>query len=296
MTQPLHLSDRDRALLKLLASTPATAALIRKASVTFPGEPFRDERRTRERLQTLSQAGLVQHATVAANGGGTLQYYWLTNAGCVVLGRSRTPRLEPIPLSRFAHSLAVAEVIVHSLVAAQVARAAVLQVHGDGQLALKLGEQRLEPDAHFMLYYGGRTFNVLFEIDNATEPLDSSCTQSIRSKITAYEAYQDWVLRLWRDGPRTSPRPLFRVVFSTKRRARANHMLWLASELARNPDRRLIYAATQDEFLGEPNALTMPILNDHRGRWQALVDLHPTAAPHRGPLRLSPPTERGFLR
>ena len=43
MSNPIALSPRDRALLGLLEMTPATAAQIRKAGATFPGEPFRDE-------------------------------------------------------------------------------------------------------------------------------------------------------------------------------------------------------------------------------------------------------------
>lgn len=51
---------------------------------------------------------------------------------------------------------------------------------------------------------------------------------------------QDWVLRCWRERGRLEPRPAFRVVFLTRGMQRANHMLWLARQCARNPDRHLV--------------------------------------------------------
>ena len=59
VSQGIILSQRVVSILQLLDLTPATAAHVRKASVTFDGEPFRDERRVRERLQVLGDAGLV---------------------------------------------------------------------------------------------------------------------------------------------------------------------------------------------------------------------------------------------
>jgi len=165
----------------------------------------------------------------------------------------------------------------------------ILKYHGDGQLTLEVGEYRQQPDCHFQLGRGGGVFNVLFEIDNATEPLDSLREQSIRTKLLGYETYQDWVLRGWREGGRREPRPAFRVVSLTRGMNRANHMLWLARPCARNPDRRLVYAATQDADLGDPRAATEPLLNDHHGGWQSLCDLHPSAPFVREPVRLSPP-------
>jgi hypothetical protein len=51
----------------------------------------------------------------------------------------------------------------------------------------------------------------------------------------------------------------------------------------------LVYAATQDAYLGHPRAATEPLLNDHHGAWRALCDLHPSSAFLREPVRLSPP-------
>ena len=161
--------------------------------------------------------------------------------------------------------------------------------HGDGKLTLEAGEYRQQPDCHFQFESGGKTFNVLFEVDNATEPLNSLREQSIRTKLLGYECYQNWVLHGWRAHGRDGASPVFRVLVLTKGAERARHILWLARTCARNPDRLLCYAATQDAFLAEPLAVTAPVLNDHHGGWQSLVNLHPTSRFLREPIRLSPP-------
>ena len=295
MSQAVVISKRDAEVLSLLEMTPATAAHLQQASVTFVGEPFRDERRVRERMQALGAAGFVQDFLPAAvAGGGLRHYYRLTAAGFRMLhpdaerppGRMVVAEIAP---SRLQHALATADVIVHTLVACHAAHVRILNYHGDGQLTLEIGEYRQQPDCHFLFGYGGRNFNVLFEIDNATEPLDSLREQSIRTKLLGYETYQDWVLRCWRERGRLEPRPGFRVVFLTRGVQRANHMLWLARQCARNPDRHLVYAATQDAYLGHPLAVTEPLLNDHHGEWRALCDLHPSSRFLREPLRLVPP-------
>ncbi len=294
MSQGVALSPRDLAMLRLLDLTPATAVQIRKASVTFGDEPFKDERRVRERLQSLGDAGLVRSFPAAISGGGTMSYYRLTNEGYrVAIPESidEPPRrsINEIAPSRLRHAMVTADAIVHTLVACHERGVRVQRTLGDGRLTLSIGEHRQQPDFHMQLAFAGRTSNLVFEIDNATEPLDSHREQSIRTKILGYETYQDWVLRSWKDSGEQGPRPSFRVVFLTTGTGRANHILWLAHELARNRDRRLVYATTQDVFLSEPHASTAPILNDHHGDWQALVDPQPTSKFHRDPVRLTPP-------
>jgi len=297
MSQAIVLSKRDLDVLGLLEMTPATAAHIRQASVTFSEQSFGDERRVRERMQALSKAGFVQSFPAAVAGGGLKHYYRLTVSGYRVLhpDRDQTPGrmvVAEVPPSRFAHAMTTADVIVHTLVSCHASRVQMLQYHGDGQLTLEVGEYRQQPDCHFQLEHGGQMFNLLFEIDNATEPIDSLREQSIRTKLLGYESYQDWVLRGWREHGRHGPRPAFRVVFLTRGVNRANHMLWFARQCARNKDRRLVYAATQDAYLAAQTAVTEPLFNDHHGGWQALCDVHPSSAFVRQPIRLSPPLVR----
>ena len=294
MSQAVALSPRDLAMLRLLDLTPATAVQIRKASITFGDEPYKDERRVRERLQSLGDAGLVRSFPAAISGGGTMSYYRLTNEGYRVAipeSLDEPPRssLNEIAPSRLRHAMVTADVIVHTLVACHERGVRVQRTLGDGRLTLAIGEHRQQPDFHVQLGSAGRTFNLVFEIDNATEPLDSHREQSIRTKILGYETYQDWVLQSWKDSGEQGPRPSFRVVFLTTGTGRANHILWLSHDLARNKDRRLVYAMTQDVYLGEPNAIMAPILNDHFGIWQSLVDPHPTSPFLRQPIRLVRP-------
>src|SRR6476620_7165632 len=134
----LHVSPRDRDLLQLLDRTPATAALILKASTTFAGEPFRDERRVRERLQQLAAEHLVRRFTLAQASGGAMNYYKLTSAGFASL-HGPEPALPPrsyfaeIPLSRLQHTLALASVIVHTLVGASAHRVSVTKFHRENE-------------------------------------------------------------------------------------------------------------------------------------------------------------------
>ena len=231
MTLQRTLSPRDIAILQLLNKTPATTDLILKASVTFPDEPFRDARRVREKLQTLVESNLVRAFPATQGVGGPVNWYKLTKDGFLVLhGSDRTlphrSRFEAISPSRFAHTATTAEIIVHTLVAAHMHRIETTRFHSDGELVLESGEARQIPDCHFGFECAGRFFNVLFEIDNSTEPLNSVRLQSIRSKLQGYEAYQDSIWHGWKQAGEQGSRPYFRVIFLTKFVERALHILW----------------------------------------------------------------------
>ncbi len=70
---------------------------------------------------------------------------------------------------------------------------------------------------------------------------------------------------------------------------RAEHILYVASQLSRDSRRRLVYATTMDTYLSNDDALMQPIFLDHRGRFQAMVDLHPTSAFLREPVKIPVP-------
>lgn len=117
----MHLAPRDQALLGGLDRTPLTAALVVNASVVWPQidstiEPFRDERRARERLQALAHAPLVKGFSLAVVGGGLGNYYRLTPEGYRVLHGVETPLphrsfFSELTPSRLAHTLDLAEAI-----------------------------------------------------------------------------------------------------------------------------------------------------------------------------------------
>ena len=294
MTNRLILSARDEALLRLLDHTPATTTLILKASESFPGDAFHDERRVRERLQALAAARFVRAFPATHGAGGPINWYKLTAEGYRVLHGVEVElphrsRFEPIAPSRIQHTWALAEVIVQIVVAAHRSRTAMTVFQGDGEAALNTGQQKYRPDCFFQFTQSGKSFNVYFEIDQSTEPLNSRAEQSIRTKLIHYEACQDAFIAWWKGKSRPGPRPFFRVAFLTRSWERAYHILWLARECARNPDRHLAYAATQDSLLAEPRALHAPMFLDHHGRWHSLVNPHPTSDFLRSPVRLSRP-------
>lgn len=294
MTNGFIPSARDEALLRLLDHTPATTALILKACETFPGEPFRDERRVRERLRTLADSGLVRPFPATHGIGGPVNWYKLTPEGFRCLhgiDRPLPPRswFEAISPSRFQHTQVLSEVIVHTIVSAHRERSTISYFSGDRETLIEAGSQTLRPDCFFQFSLSGKQFNVYFEIDQSTESVNSHSEQSIRTKLVAYERCQDSFIDWWKSQGERGPRPYFRVAFLTRSRDRAYHILWLAGHCAVNSGRRLVYAATQESFLAEQCCLQAPLFLDHHGHWQALVNLHPSSNFRRTPVRLTRP-------
>jgi len=198
-------------------------------------------------------------------------------------------RFEAIAPSRFHHTQTLAKVIVHTLVAAHRDCCQIPFYDGDGVARIEVASSTLYPDCFFQFTLAGKQFNVYFEIDQSTESLNTHAEQSIRTKLLHYEAYQDSLVAWSRNNAERSIRPYFRTVFLTRSQERAYHILWLAGQCARNADRRLVYATTQNAFLTEPFALQSPLFLDHHGHWQSLVNLHPSAPFLRAPVRLSRP-------
>lgn len=299
MPTRVSLSPRDFALLRLLGRTPATAALLVRASVAFDGGPFSDERRLRERLQALQGADLVRSWPAASAGGGLQNYYKLTPAGFDAAFTSDAPRpphafFAAIAPSHFAHTFRLAEVIVAIHRAAHERGVMIERFIRENELTLPVGDDAVQPDAFFGLSVGGRRFHVAIEIDASTESVDSPATNSIRRKLSLYDAYQAQVLTQWAVGGKTWERPRFRVLFLTLSAQRSYHILALAAQLAKQPSRRLIYSAVQAEFLNSPDPLFAPTLLDHRGQWKAVLDLHPTAPFMRPSVRLPEVVESGL--
>ncbi len=293
MTNPVQLSPRDRSLLQLLSWTPATTSLLWSASRTFPGGQFADERRLRERLQALERTGFTRHWSTATIGGGLQNYYKLTLAGFQALyGVDATPPprafFSAIAPSVLLHTLRLAEVIIATVNAAHDRHVTIAGFHRENELTFAVGEAQVQPDCFFQFTNSGRAFNVAFEIDQSTETVDSPRDTSLRSRLELYDAYQELLLQSWVTGGRTGARPRFRVVFLTISVARAYHLLAVAARITRNPSRRLICAATQDSYLGDADPLTNPLLLDHHGHWQSLINVHPSAGAIRSPVRLPP--------
>ena len=120
------------------------------------------------------------------------------------------------------------------------------------------------------------------ELDNGTEPVFSlEQRESIRRKIAFHERLQNKMLPNRFDVSRR-----YRLLFFTQTWERAYNILSLAAELANNKDRRLCYATTVADYVGENDALRQPIFLDHHGQWQSILNLHPTSYFLRSPVRL----------
>ncbi len=291
MYTAVSLSPRDRSLLTVLSWTPATTTLILRASPTFDGEPFQNERRLRERLQRLSEAGLVRFWSTAHAGGGLQNYYKLTMAGFQALHGTETPpprraSFAEISPALFEHTLALAESIIATRVACHSQHIDITRFFRENELTFAVGEKQIQPDCFFQFAVDGRQFNVAFEMDLSTESIDSPSYRSIRHKLEVYHAYQAQLLDAWLLNGKTWERPRYRVAFLTRTVERAYNILALAANVTTNPSRRLVYAATQASYLADLANIRSPIFIDHTGNWQALVDLHPSAAFARAPVRL----------
>lgn len=296
MSTHVTLSPRDLSLLKLLSFTPATTALLLRASSAFDGGPFFDERRLRERLQHLSEAGIVRAWATAHSGGGLQNYYKLTALGFDLFAGTDAPRpprafFEAVSPSLFEHTFRLAEVIVETVRASHARRVTIERFLRENELSFQAGDHQVQPDCFFRLASAGRTFSLAVEIDNSTASVESHALNSVRRKLTVYHAYQELVLSQWRTGGKTWERPRYRVVFLTKSVERAYHILALAADMTSNRRRRLVYAATLDAYYTDPDSLHAPIFLDHLGQWQALVDLHPTAPFQKAPVRILPRVE-----
>lgn len=292
MSNRISLTPRDRSLLRLLSWTPLTTTLLLRASETFDEGPFTDERRLRERLQVLGERGVVRAWSTGHAGGGLQNYYKLTTQGFELLYGVEAPKpsrafFGEVSPSLFEHTFHLADVIVTVVRAAHARRVTIERFDRENDLTFAVGDRQVQPDCFFRLVSAGRPFNLAFEVDESTESIDSHAVNSIRSKVGVYEEYQEMVLSQWLASGRTWERPRLRVVFLTRSVARAYHILAHAAQTSRNQTRRLVYVATHEGFLAESEPLHAPIFLDHRGEWQALVDLHPTSRFRKEPVRLA---------
>jgi hypothetical protein len=263
-----------------------------RASDSFEGGRFLDERRTRERLQSLADARLVRNFSMAQAAGGLQNYYKLTPMGFEALYGPEAERpsrafFEEVSPSVVVHTFRLAEVVVEMLVACHAKRVTIENFIRENELIFEAGDRQVQPDCFFRLKVAGCSFNLAFEIDNSMASVDSPATNSIRQKLITYHAYQELMLSQWWHAKKQWERPRFRVIFLTPSVARAYHILSHDAECAGSKTRHLVYAATFDEFLADPDPLGAPLLLDHLGQWQPLIDLHPTAPYVRAPVRLT---------
>jgi len=270
-------------LFAALDRCPLTALQLLKVSQTF-AVPFTAERCVRERLLRLCVAGRVRRGIYATASRGALGYYSLTSLGYRLLhGRDAIPprRLgHPIALASQSHTQALADVLVHTAVSAHQAGIAIAHFTGENMLQLTLGNEHLYPDSAFQLVLppplatttneepvDGRddvqTFSFYLELDNGSQAVHSTKDlESWERKLRFYDRLQD------------QSEERFRVlVISTKSSERLDHILRLAAETTRLPERSLVYGATLSRYLAD-NPVVFARVQNHRGLKVSLLPSH----------------------
>lgn len=280
-TAPLRLvTPRDIEILGALDLCPLTASQLLTLSRTF-ALPFTHERRVRERLFQLCSAGRVRRWQYATVGRGAPNYYTLSRLGFRILhGEEAVPptkrAFEPVAIAKQRHTQALADFIVHTLVAARRDGLSVADFTRENTLRLPVGEEALWPDSGFLLVeQGGQEYGFYVEVDGGTERIRSQKDiDSWERKLRLYDRLQD-----------LTPRRFRVLVVSIESQARVEHILRAAAALVRNPERSLFYGVSLPAYLAEPDPLRAACLQDHRGNQVSLVPSHPPRSrglvPHR---------------
>ncbi len=259
-------TPRDIDILTALDRCPLTALQLLKLSRTFE-HPFTTERRVRERLQVLCGCGRVRRSQYATADHGTQNYYTLLPTGYQLLhgpdASAPTKRyFAPMGFSREPHTRALADFIVHTAVAAHESGIRFTGFARENTFWLRVGEETLFPDSAFQLIVGEREFSFFVELDNSGQRIrsDSTDAESWERKIRLYEAFQDECKMRFR-----------LLVITTRSEERLGHILGLASQLARNPHRSLVYGVSLAGYLKQTHAKTAACFQNHRGQRVSLV-------------------------
>jgi hypothetical protein len=274
MTSVCLVTPRDRDLFQALDRSPLTVRQILKLSETF-AYPFTTERRVQERLQALGAAGRVRQWPYATAGHGALSYYTLTPLGYRLLhGHDVAPGgrglFGPVGVARQAHTLALAEVLVHLGAGAFRAGAAIEDFRRENTLRLSAGDDCLYPDGAFALRLPSVDdcrFRFFLELDNRSESVwPGSSLDSWGKKVQFYERYQD------------AEEERFRVVtVTTGGPGRLGNMLRCAADHARNIDRSLVCGITLQDLLDAEDPLRTACYLDHQGKSVPLLPAKPVS-------------------
>jgi hypothetical protein len=265
-------TERDLELLTALDRVPLTAAQMFTLSETF-AQPFTTERRVRERLHTLCLSHRIRTFRYATAGPGAPNYYLLTRVGYEILHGPGAPTptrhfFDPVAIARQHHTHSLAQMITHMTVAAHRTGLRFGDYFRESALLLQIGDEVLRPDAAFTLVTDdSRELHFVVELDNSSERVRSDKdTDSWQRKLRLYEALQD------------AAQKRFRVlVITTRRTDRLAHILSLASCMAKNPQRALVYGIALEDFLREHAPLHAPCFRDHHQRHVALVSVYPSS-------------------
>lgn len=273
-TLPALLPPRDYDILEALDRSPLTVPQLHALSASF-SYPFTTERKLRARMQVLATRDLVRRYLYPTAGPGVPVYFTLSPEGYRVLygHDAKLPSKHAflaVGFARLRHTLALADFIVHTAVAARGADCRLENFHRENTLKLQVGTEFLYPDCAFELTDPrGQRFSYYVEVDNGTERVVSAkSVDSWERKIVLYDRHQDEA------GHR------FRVlVITTGGSARLTHILALAAERVRNPRRSLFYGIRLGDYLAAGDPLHAPCFTDQRSLTTSLVPQHRTPSP-----------------
>jgi hypothetical protein len=259
---------RDLEILAALDRTQLTALQLLKLSRTFV-EPIGSERMVRERLQALCDAGWVRWAQYATTSQGAApKYYFLSPTGYAIIygpDVAAPPKrsFARLPITLHRHSRALAEFVVHTVVAAHVGGIVLENYYRENSLRLAIDGESLTPDAAFELRTPDkRQWNFVVEVDCGTERVESALdADSWNRKIRLYDRLLDL----------NYPHRFRVLVVCTAGPDRLAHILRAANKLLRNPLRALLYGVSLDDYLAQPDPLRAACFRDHAERPVALV-------------------------
>ncbi len=276
------LTDRDWDIFRAVAKCPLTVRQLEKLSETFAA-PFQTERRLQRRLHALAAADLLRQWRYSTAGPGVPGYYTLSPESYrLIYGHDAIlpghRAFEELSSSRQQHTQALAEFIVHTVVATHRTSFEIAEFHREGSLRLKVGADFLYPDCTFRLIApDGRTFDYFTELDNGTEAVHThDGNGAFEQKVRFYESYKEQCKSLAKDHR-------FRVILvTTGTGKRLANLLNRSSELLRLKHRPLIYGITLSDYLASETPLTSERFLDNFNVRRALVppdsrSLSPTA-------------------
>lgn len=264
------LTPRDSDILAALDYCPLTALQLLKFSQTFAA-PFPSERRVRDRLLQMCDAGWVRRWQYATASRGAPNYYRLSPTGFRLLHGDKAiapskRAFDRVGLARQHHTQSLADFIVHTAVAAHESGVLFADVYRENSLRLQIGEESLFPDIPFQLISPDRSeFSFFTEIDAGSERIRSpKDLDSWERKIRLYDRLQDM-----------TPKRFRVLIISTRSTERLDHILDAAATLATNPQRSLFYGVALPHYLSEADALRSPCFRDHRGNSVSLLPVRP---------------------
>lgn len=266
----IQIGERDLELIESLARCPLTPRQLLRVTETFD-RPFGDLGGLRRRLRALRKFGALKSWPYALAGDGRAPHYYkvsrtgyqLLNGERILLPRRRY--FEPVKPGHHYHTFSLAEFVVRLSVSAHHRGCSVERFASENSIRLDAGPFTLYPDACFdVRRRDDRIFPFVVELDNGTERVRSRLdVESIERKLRGYDAY---------DAQFSAHDPKRHLVLfvTTRSERRLDHIMELASEVMRNPERTVFLGCDLTTFC-ENDPFADPIFRDHRGLMRTLI-------------------------